>query len=84
MRIFRLFGLLIIKPENRTDRQMLKCMTNETKAQKIEIAAVEKSGRPFELKGVMFCEYAKNCDAHFDPWPVGSSMARIRAKGKDS
>jgi hypothetical protein len=84
MRLFRMFGVALLLPQNDTDRFLLQCMGRETKAQKVEIMAVERSGREHELKGVMFCEYVKNRDASFKPWPEGSLMARLRKKERSN
>lgn len=71
MRMFRIFKGLFVWPQNKTDQVLLDCTNHETVATKISFSVRCR-------RGTLFCEFVKDVDAEFDPWPKESTFARMR------
>lgn len=82
MRMFRIFGIVLLVPENDTDRFLLDCTSRRTKAVKVNLLAADKKGGRWN--GSLYCEYVKNCDAKFREWPRGHFMREIQERMRNA
>lgn len=73
MRLFRIFKGLFVWPQNETDETLLACMDRETVATRMSFSVRCR-------RGTLFCEFVKDCDAEFKPWPKNTTMRRIKLR----